>query len=142
MSDVQTTNFDTLTATGDSALKNINNAWQFYRQLETKANATPYNQKVKKQLATFNYSSFEDKHGLVKEIFKEVKPYLAQGDIRGIYSRLSSDMERIYYILEDIQYDLNQGIIPTNEKVWRLHQECAKTILFGQYVARVFMTIK
>ncbi|MCP4221354.1 MAG: hypothetical protein GY765_42405 [bacterium] len=142
LSDIQKTDFYTIRGDANSSLENIYNAWYYYRQLESKANYTPYNQEIIKRLAGFDYDRFQEKNGLIKDVFKDVKAYLVKGDVRGVYSRISGDIENIYFILEDVQMYLYWDIIPDNETMWNLNQQCAKTLLFGQYVARVFGAIK
>ncbi|MCP4219799.1 MAG: hypothetical protein GY765_34525 [bacterium] len=142
LSDIRTTDFYTMHVDLDSAINSIYSAWYYYGQLKTKADCTPYNQGVIKTLAAFDYDRFQKKHHLIKDVFKDVRALLVKGDVRGVYSRISSDMEKIYYDLEDVNHYLVWNTIPSNEKMWDLNQQCAKTLLFGQYVARIFDAIK
>ena len=142
LSDIQKTSYYNLRVDVNNSIDNIYNAWYYYQQLESKADYTPYNEVVIRKLATFDYDRFQEKNGLIKDVFNDVKAYLIKGDVRGVYSRISSDIETIYYLLQDVQMYLYWGMIPGNEKMWNLNQQCARTLLYGQYVARVFEAIK
>ncbi len=122
----------------NAALKNMNMARHYYQELEAKANQTPYNQMVLAKLMTFSYDRFQDDHGLLKDVFKEVKGYLSKGDVRGAYSRISAYFDSLIDILVTIKRDVDAGIIPADANMWNLNQVCAKVHMFGQYVCRVF----
>ncbi len=117
----------------------ISNSRYYYQELEIKANHTPYNQVVINKLLAFDYDSFQEEHGLLKDVFSEVKSYLVNGDVRGIYSRTSTYFDTLINTLESIKGELNVGKVPSNSHMWNLNQVCAKAHMFGQYVARVFL---
>ena len=114
----------------------------YYQELSYKANKTPYNQVVINKLLAFDYDSFQEKHGLLQDVFSEVKGYLERGDVSGIYDRTSAYFDTLINLLETIRGELYWWNIPTNKYMWNLNQVCAKTHMFGQYVARVFDAIK
>jgi hypothetical protein len=126
----------------NQAIWNMKKARYYYGLLVNKTNQTPYNEAALAKLMTFDYDSFQEQNGLLKEIFAEVKSYLATGDVRGIYSRVSNYFDTIIESLETIKIDLEAGKIPANNLVWNLNQLNAKTHMFGQYTARVFEAIK
>ncbi len=125
-----------------SALDNMKMARYYYQELQYKANHTPYNQVVINKLLVFDYDSFQEQNGLIKDVFSEVKGYLVNGDVRGIYSRTATYFDTIISILETIKGQLYAGKVPGNAHMWNLNQLCAKVHMFGQYVARVFDAIK
>lgn len=120
------------------ALENMYNARHYYRELEIKANQTPYNFNVFLKLIYFHYDCFQYQNGLIKDVFNEVEGYLSRGDIRGAYSRISAYFDTLIYILETIKKDVDAETIPANAVMWDLNQVCAKVHMFGQYLARVF----
>jgi hypothetical protein len=142
ISDLYGTDFFTLWWAVNNALQNMNSARYYYRELEIKANHTPYNQAVIAKLMSFDYDSFQQQNGLLKDVFFEVKGYLVNGDIRGVYSRTSAYFDGLIDTLETIKGELNAGKVPSNAHMWNLNQTCAKVHMFGQYVARVFSAIE
>ncbi len=142
LADLEGVDFFSLCLAVNSALQNMNAARYYYYELQYKANHTPYNQAVIGKLMAFDYETFQEKNVLLKDVFFEVKGYLVEGDVRGIYSRTSAYFDTIITSLEDIKIDLEAGIIPTNNHMWSLNQVCTKVHMFGQYVARVFYDIK
>jgi hypothetical protein len=126
----------------NSALANMETARYYYRELQYKANRTPYNQVVINKILEFDYNSFQEEHGLLKDVFSEVKSYLVVGDVRGIYRRTSEYFDNLINLLETIKGEVYWWKIPANKNMWNLNQVCAKTHMFGQYVARVFEEIK
>jgi len=142
ISDIYGADFNTLRWTVNSALDNMNMARYYYQELQYKANNTPYNQVVINKLLAFDYDSFQEEHGLFKEIFSEIKSYLVTGDVRGIYRRTSAYFDGLIDTLETIKEELSAGQVPSNAHMWKLNQTCAKAHMFGQYVARVFSEIK
>lgn len=142
ISDIYGTDYYTLGWAVNSALDNITLAQYYYQELQYKANRTPYNQLVINKLLAFDYDSFQEQNGLLKDVFSEVKSYLVNGDVRGIYRRTSAYFDTIINILDTIKGELYAGKTPVNEHMWNLNQTCAKVHMFGQYVARIFKAIK
>jgi hypothetical protein len=137
-SDLNGADYYTLWCAVNSALDNMNIARYYYQELQYKANHTPYNQAAIAKLMAFDYERFQEEHDLIKDVFFEVKGYLVNGDVRGIYSRTSAYFDTLKNILEAIKGELYAGKIPTNAHMWDLNQTCAKVHMFGQYVARIF----
>ena len=142
ISDIYGVDFFTLCWAVNSALGNMNMARYYYRELQSKANNTPYNQVVIDKLLLFAYDSFQEENGLLKDVFSEVKSYLVNGDVSGIYTRTSAYFDSLINTLETIKWKLNVGKVPDNTLMWNLNQSCAKVHMFGQYVARIFEAIK
>jgi hypothetical protein len=142
ISDIYGADYYTLWWTVNSALDNMNMARYYYRELQYKANNTPYNQVVINKLLNFDYDTFQEENGLLKDIFSEVKGYLVNGDVRGIYSHTSAYFDSLTNNLETIKGELYAGKVPSNSHMWNLNQVCAKAHMFGQYVSRIFYAIK
>ncbi|NIM16955.1 MAG: hypothetical protein GTO45_33725 [Candidatus Aminicenantes bacterium] len=141
ISDIYGADFYTIWWTVNSALDNMNMARYYYQELQYKANHTPYNQVVIDKLLVFDYDSFQEQNSLLKDVFSEIKGYLAVGDVRGIYSRTSAYFDTLINTLQTIKGELYAGKVPSNVHMWDLNQSCAKAHMFGQYVARVFSEI-
>jgi hypothetical protein len=142
VSDLYSADFSTLSGAVNRALDNMNMARSYYRELQYQANRTPYNQVVINKLLNFDYDSFQEQNGLIKDVFSEVKSYLANGDVRGIYSRTSTYFDTLINTLETIKGELYAGKVPGNNHMWNLNQGFAKAHMFGQYAARVFDAIR
>ena len=142
VSDIYGADYYTLWWTVNSALDNMNMARYYYRELQYKANNTPYNQVVINKLLNFDYDTFQEQNSLIKEVFSEVKGYLVNGDVRGIYSHTSAYFDSLTNNLETIKGELYAGKVPSNSHMWNLNQVCAKAHMFGQYVSRIFYAIK
>ncbi|MGD2090032.1 MAG: hypothetical protein PVH61_27900 [Candidatus Aminicenantes bacterium] len=141
-SDIYGADYYTLWWAVNSALDNMNMARYYYQELQYKANNTPYNQVVINKLMDFDYDSLQEQQSLLQDVFSEVKGYLKNGDVRGVYSRTSAYFDTLKNTLEAIKGELYAGKVPANAHMWNLNQVCAKAHMFGQYVARVFEDIK
>jgi hypothetical protein len=142
ISDLYGADFFTLWWAVNNALDNMNMARYYYQELETRANQASYNQVVINKLLAFDYDSFQEQNNLIKDVFSEVKGYLVNGDVRGVYSRTSAYFDNLINTLETIKGELNAGKVPSNNHMWNLNQICAKAHMFGQFIARVFYAIK
>jgi len=142
ISDIYGADYYTLWWAVNSALDNMNMVRYYYQELQSKANNTPYNQVVINKLLNFDYDAFQEQNSLLKDVFSEVKGYLKNGDVRGVYSRTSAYFETLKNTLEAIQGELYAGQVPANAQMWNLNQVCTKAHMFGQYIARVFDAIE
>lgn len=139
--DIEAVNFYELQKIVNDALYNMKTARYFYQTLKSKADNTPYNQMVISQLTAFDYDSFSAEIGLNGDIFNQVKGYLMTGDVRGTYARLYAYTANIIDMLEIVQKEVYYWDIPGIKNVWKLHQECAHMLLFGQYIAQIFQNL-
>jgi hypothetical protein len=120
----------------------MNTAQYYYQELQSQANQTPYNQVVLNRLLAFDYEKFQEEHCLIQDVFFEVKGYLANGDVRGIYSRTSAHFDTLINTLEAVKGELEGEKVPSDAHMWKINQVCAKAHMFGQYVAMIFNAIK
>jgi hypothetical protein len=139
--DIEGVNFYELQQIVNDSLCNMKTARYYYQALKSKADNTPYNQPVISQLIVFDYDSFSVDIGLNGDIFNQVKGYLKMGDVRGAYARLYDYTDNIIDMLEAVQKEVYYWEIPGIENVWKLHQECAHMLLFGQYIAQIFQNL-
>jgi hypothetical protein len=139
--DIEAVNFYELQKIVNDALYNMKTARYYYQALKSKADNTPYNQTIISQLIVFDYDSFSAEFGLNGDIFNQVKGYLKAGDVRGTYARLYAYTDNIIDMLETVQKEVYYWDIPEIKNVWKLHQECAHMLLFGQYIAQIFQNL-
>jgi len=122
----------------NNSLYNMRIARYYYQALKNKADNTPYNQVIINQLISFDYDSFLKEYNLNSDIYNQVKGYLQAGDVRGAYDRLYTYIDNIVGMLEVAQEDIYYGDIPETANIWKLNQECAHMLLFGQYISQTF----
>lgn len=139
--DIEAVNFYELQIIVNDALCNMKTARYYYQALKNKADNTPYNQTVISQLTVFDYDTFSAEIGLNGDIFNQVKGYLMMGDVRGTYARLYDYTDNIIAMLETVQKEVYYRDIPGIKNAWKLHQECAHMLLFGQYIAQIFQNL-
>ncbi|NIM13689.1 MAG: hypothetical protein GTO45_16570 [Candidatus Aminicenantes bacterium] len=126
----------------DRALQNMQYAAAIYDCLIWLAEMTPYNEEVIAKLAAFDYTGFMMEKGLNGNIFEEVEGYLLNGDITGVYKNISARFKTILDKITYIKGDINSGKFPALSQCWELSETCCQTLLFGQYVSRVFYAIQ
>ncbi len=122
----------------NGALENMRTSRYYYQTLMNRAENTPYNQGVINQLASFSYDSFAGKNSLNRDMFDQVKGYLQAGNVRGTYTRLYTYTDTIIGMLETVQSKVYYWELPEISSIWKLNQECAHMLLFGQYMAQIF----
>ncbi len=125
----------------NSAIENMENAKETYINLISIAKVTPYNPSVIEKLQFFDYSGFQEDNKLNSEIFKQVEAFLSNGDVTGMYIHLKSDIDSILEKLYNIKSNVDSSTFPDIQKIWRANQEYLESLLFGQYVARIFIEI-
>ncbi len=125
----------------DRAIQNIRLAKNTYKVLVKTAAVTPYNQKVIAQLQHFDYDGFMNTYSLTPKIFNEVKGYLSTGDVTGTTRNVYLRMGEIENTLLAVRAQVAEGHIPVLNDIWHLNEQCANSLAFGQYVARVFYAI-
>jgi hypothetical protein len=113
-----------------------------YLQLKNQAAKTPYNQEVISELLNFDYDSFQQENDFFLVIFEKVKSFLAVGNVTGIYNEFHSYTDEILDLLYLIKKDIDIEIFPNLATLWSVNQKYSDFKLFGQYVARVFYSIK
>ena len=123
------------------ALEEMNSTVEFYRNFKNYADATPYNETMIEILKSFDYIGFSESRGLNKVIFSDVKKFLSNGDVRGAFSKILSNCEKLSSMLESLLKSTESGIFPDLNTVWRTNNLFSDTMVFGQYCAEVFYTI-
>ena len=123
------------------AITRVNQAAAAYDLLIQAAEAAPYNETVLLKLKNFDYDRFRVESGLKIEIFQEVETYLRAGDITGVFKRIRANLKEIHSRLKTIYEEVAQNKMPALVSLWDLNELCSSTLLFGQYVSRVFYSI-
>jgi hypothetical protein len=96
-----------------------------------------YDPKVITALKLFNYDKYHVAYKLLPTVFQKVKEFLIKGDIRGAYKELEVLTGNIASDIESIE----PFEIPSKEIIWRINQDIAVSILFGQYISEIFNQI-
>jgi len=123
-------------------LENMAKAMSAYEKLVVLAGVTPYNPEVGNALYRFDYAAFGQAKGLNMPVFQAVEPYLRRGDILGVYRDIYSRLGKISHGLAILRDEIRPGDLPALDVFYRLQQDYFETLLFGQYVAEVFVEIK
>ena len=138
LSDQRNLDYDEINKIVDSGIWNLRNALQIYGKLIKIAELTPYNEAVIYKLETFDYKTFMGKNDLIPTIFKDLQTYLQNGDIKGTYKRIYSDLNALLNLLYLIKSEVSINKLPTLLIVWKLNKKYSYTLLFGQYISEVF----
>jgi hypothetical protein len=123
------------------AITRVNQAAAAYDLLIREAETTQYNETVLLKLKNFDYARFRVEFGLKIEIFQEVESYLKAGNITGVFKRIRASLKEIHYRLETLYAEVTQNKMPALVSLWDLNELCSSTLLFGQYLSRVFYKI-
>lgn len=126
----------------NDAIQGMSNAIKVYEDLNQAAEERDYVPGVTAALRTFDYETIEKSDRLIKPIFGDVRRFLVRGDIRGVYLKTLMECRALLKSLNTIQEKINTGNYPGRKELRDLNQEFARSMLFGQYVARVFLDIK
>ncbi|MFC2155490.1 hypothetical protein ACFLRB_03235 [Acidobacteriota bacterium] len=126
----------------DSAIEYMTEVKTAYAEITREADMSTYNQEVIAKLLIFDYTAYEKANSLNHGIFTDVAFYLKKGDVKGIYHKLLSDIEGILNILAIIKEKVDVNVFPGVSDLHRMNQYYSQSLLFGQYVAEVFIEIK
>lgn len=137
--------FSTLTdETMYSAVDLMTNANDTYEQLCVLLSIAEWDKAYLESLKKFDYSEFQKAKGLNSTVFNEVKEYLSEGDVKGLFGNLKdrtavllAELIKVTPVVEAKSFDSAADI----DKLWRINQMYAETLLFGQYAAEVFYAI-
>ena len=141
MSNINGIDYEELEKIMDIALENIINAKATYSILIQKAQATPYNMIVISKLKSFDYQFFMTDYSLNNDIFKEVEGYLKSGDITGTFVRIYNSFIKIEGLLLSIKNEVSLNRVPTLAKIWEVNEDASNTLIFGQYITRIFYAL-
>jgi hypothetical protein len=126
----------------NSAIEQMNDARSAYNDLNREVSLLPYNPEVVAELAVFDYNGFEKAKFSNPSVFSEVRGYLKDGNVKGIYQKTLSDIEGILNMLAVLKTKIDAGQFPALSDLYKTNQSYSQALLFGQYVAEIFMEIK
>lgn len=124
------------------AIESIRIAKETYYRLVIKAVSTDYNSMVLDKLARFDFNGYLISHDLDGCVFKEVEDYLQSGDITGTYILTFYRVTEIENLLKKAKDLVVLKKRPELENLWKINERLSKTLIFGQYVARIFQEIR
>jgi hypothetical protein len=125
----------------DRAMDNLSKTNEAYGKLTLMVDAAPYNPVFIEKLTSFDYSGFQQARLLNGAAFTALKKYLADGDVRGIFTHMLSASQRILNMLREIRASVEAEKFPALSSLWRLNQLFSETMMFGQYAAEIFYEI-
>jgi len=123
-------------------IDNLEKAKAYYVFINYIAAFTPYREDVIERLKAFDYDGFQKRWGLYPNVFDRVKRYLSAGDVRGVFSVISKDIDLLLDRLYALKRDIDTDKFPSVQSVWQLNQAFSDNIFFGQYFAMVMYEVK
>lgn len=141
LSELSEVSIDEIKGLVNNAVNNMELANTAYINMKSIADVSEYNPDIIWELQHFNYNNFMRYNSLNRPIFKQVQDYLMFGDVRGAYAHMVSDSAAIVKILYKIKGDVDAGQLPAGSYLWEVNQAFSETLLFGQYMAAVFIDI-
>lgn len=142
MSDLEGLDYNDLRAALYSAIANMELAVGAYTGLKQTAGITPYRISMIEGLKAFDYEAFQEANGLNATTFQEVKNYLQNGDVTGLFGEVQTGTENILDQLYTLKTTVDQDQIPEDQALWKLAQAYSELHMTGQYGARVFKEVK
>lgn len=139
--DLHGADIDKQRSTINRAIEKMEFAYSYYYELCLITMDEEYNGAITDRLRDFDYHGFKEEMGLRLEVFLEVKRYLQNANVKGIYWQSFLKTGSILNSLYEIKYALGCQKIPDVYHVWQLNQKYCDTLLFGQYVAMIFKAI-
>jgi len=141
ISDIEGLNYDLLLSHTEKAITHIKDAFYTYQNLIQLAEQTPYNSDILSLLKSFNYDEFSQDNGLNPIIFNQVTLYLKNGDITGTYRYIQNAFFEMHTMLNQVWLEATMDMTPNLPNLWRLSAKSSETLIFGQYISRVFYRI-
>jgi hypothetical protein len=142
LAEIEGSDFAALNSNLSNAIANMELAKDIYIQLKQQMDVTPYDPVMIDHLLKFNYDVFQRKNDLIIPVFEEVKHYLESGAARELYGEILCQVDEILNIAYPIKAKIEANEFPEVSSLWDLQQRCCKSMLFGQYSARVFLNLK
>ena len=123
-------------------IDNLERAKCIYMFIDYIAAYTPYRESVIERLKAFDYESFQKSGGLYSKVFDRVKELLSRGDVRGVFSTISKDIDLLLNRLYALKASIDSKKFPSVQSVWQLNQAFSDNLFFGQYFAMVMYAAK
>ena len=123
-------------------IDNLETAKVYYMFINYIAAYTPYREDVIERLKAFDYEDFQKHWGLYPNVFDRLNSYLCRGDVRGVFSVISKDIDLLLARLYTLKATIDSDKFPSVQSVWQLNQVFSDNIFFGQYFAMVMYEVK
>ena len=124
------------------AIDNLRQARSNYLFIHFVAQNTPYSRAVIDRLKSFDYDGFQKRPHIFPKQFDRLKGYLGRGDVRGIWSAISRDLDSLLRQLIVLKFFVDRDKFPPVQRVWKLNQAFSDNLFFGQYFAMVMYEVK
>jgi hypothetical protein len=131
-------NLSNLESILNDASYDMSKALENYKELVEMAKITPYNESVIQLLKNYDYDGFQEENKILPSVFQDVKEYLVQGDVIGVYQKIYDDTDSICKSIDDIKSNLDLQLCLTIDKIRNLSHMIMTSALFGHYIALVF----
>lgn len=126
----------------NGVIDNMERARDTYLMINFLAMNTPYNEPVIDRLKTFDYDGFRERNKLYPEVFERVKGFLVQGDVRGVFAEVLTDIDGLLNRLYALKESTDAAKSPIVQDIWQLNQSFSEHLFFGQYFSRVLYEVK
>ena len=126
----------------ESSIKSMEEAVKNCKELIKNVKDPLYNEHIINDLKKFGYDTLRENNNLIVTIFESVRKNLEKGEIQKTYKKMQSDCDDILKTLKNLRGKIELGLFPEKKELWDLCQTYSKSMLAGQYVARVFGEIK
>lgn len=125
----------------DSAVRKLENARSKYIRIIAKTEYSAYESHMIKRLKTFDFNRFSRTRQLNGKIMAELKSYLSDGNIDGLYAKNIENIDGILQRLYQIRTLLSEGKQPAISSFWSLLHRYTDAILLGNYASMAFVNI-
>ena len=122
----------------NDAAYDMSKALENYKELVEMAKITHYNECVIQLLKSYDYDGFQKENKILPSVFQDVKDYLIQGDVIGVYRKTYDDTDSICKTIDDLRSSLDLQLCLTIDKIRNLYHMIMKSALFGHYISLVF----
>ena len=119
----------------NTALKALETSKENFESAIAIAENLEYVEAYRIKLLAFNYDSYISENRLNSVIAGEVKGFLENGDMIGLYRKNLEKIDSILAVLSKIYKQLNSNKRPGISEFWSLYQKYSETALFGNYAS-------
>ena len=138
MSTPETLNYTELQTVMRSLKTNLVNAISTYKNLKALADSTPYDSSMIEILKQLDYKALYLGRPHNQSVWAEVEKSLVVGDVRGVFTKILSDLDSIYKMVDSVYYSVSNKIYPDIKTLWSIGTVFCDSHLYGQYAAEIF----
>jgi len=115
------------------AINELSSALKIYEDVLTVAKLSIYDSNDQIKLKDYNYSELIEKNLMYSSIADEVKKYLSDGDVVGLYVKNIENLKLINTTLLEINNSVTIGVKPNKNLMYRLLRLLYRATLWGNY---------